>query len=98
MSERLTKKTNSGELTTIGMPNAVACYWKLKKYEDIEEELGIDLIKLLKVVDDGVLYTKDKEVSLSQGIRTVYMTLNLNQKCITRIIIGDYCECEIENY
>ena len=46
--KRLTKKTDSGELTTIGMPKAVACYWKLKKYEDFEEELGIDLTTLLK--------------------------------------------------
>ena len=53
---RLTKKTDTKEGTTIGMPKAIKAYWKLKEYEDIEEELGIDLITLYKVLDQGIYY------------------------------------------
>lgn len=46
--KRITKKTDTKEGTTIGMPKAIKAYWKLKEYEDIEEELGIDLIILFE--------------------------------------------------
>lgn len=49
---RLTKQTDTKEGTTIGMPKAVAAYWKLKEYEDLEEELDIDLITLFDELKD----------------------------------------------
>lgn len=57
--ERLTKKTDAEARTTIGMPRAVACYWKLKKYEDIEEEIGIDLITKFNIeVSNQTVFVK----------------------------------------
>ena len=55
---RLTNKNATKQGTTIGMPKAVACYWKLKPLEDIEEELGIDLITLFKALTYGI-YVKE---------------------------------------
>lgn len=40
--ERLTNKYDSKEGTTIGMPKAVACYWKLKGIEDVMEKHNIE--------------------------------------------------------
>lgn len=54
---RLTYKTDNGEYT--GMPNSVdtrTCLEKLAKLEDIEEELGIDLITLFKALKDGIWF------------------------------------------
>ena len=57
---RLTDKNATRQGTTIGFPNAIACYWKLKDLEDIEDELGIELITLFKALKDGFYY-KGKE-------------------------------------
>ena len=46
---RLTEKNATMQGTTIGFPNAIACYWKLKDLEDIEEELGIDLVAMARL-------------------------------------------------
>lgn len=53
---RLTKKYAERLGTTIGMPLAVECYWKLRDLEDIEEELGIDLITLFKAFKNRFAY------------------------------------------
>lgn len=60
MSERLTEKGGMSlfQLTENVNPNkAVECYNKLSELEDIEEELGIDLITLFKALKDGVWST-----------------------------------------
>lgn len=43
-------------------------YWQiakleteLKKYEDIEEELGIDLVTLFKAIENGIWFKKGKK-------------------------------------
>ena len=54
---RFTKKGATREGTTIGFPKAVECYWKLKNYEDIEEELGIDISILIKALQKGIYGT-----------------------------------------
>lgn len=54
--KRLTNKNASPERTTIGMPKAVACYWKLKQYEDLEEELGIELSVLFKAFKQEYIF------------------------------------------
>lgn len=54
---RLTDKNATRQGTTIGFPNAIACYWKLKNYEDIEEELGIDLITYFKLINAKNVYS-----------------------------------------
>lgn len=49
---RYTKKINNGYTTEQEGINAVVpCIGKLGKLEDIEEELGIDLVKLFKVLE-----------------------------------------------
>lgn len=57
---RLTYRTDNGEYT--GMPNSIeirTALEKLSKIEDIEEELGIDLIPLLTVLTNGYVFWKD---------------------------------------
>lgn len=60
---RLTYRTDNGEYT--GMPNSIeirTALEKLSKIEDIEEELGIDLITLFKALKDGIIvYYEDEE-------------------------------------
>lgn len=61
--KRLTYRTDNGEYT--GMPNSIeirTALEKLSKIEDIEEELGIDLITLFKALKDGInVYYEDEE-------------------------------------
>lgn len=60
---RLTYRTDNGEYT--GMPNSIEIRMaleKLSKIEDMEEELGIDLITLFKALKDGInVYYEDEE-------------------------------------
>lgn len=60
---RLTYRTDNGEYT--GMLNSIeirTALEKLSKIEDIEEELGIDLITLFKALKDGInVYYEDEE-------------------------------------
>ena len=52
---RLTKKNGTPEGTTIGMPIAVSCYWKLKEYEDEEDDLDeINLLTLINALRNGI--------------------------------------------
>lgn len=39
---RLTKKNATPKGTTIGIPKAVKCYWKLKDIEDVMEKFNIE--------------------------------------------------------
>ena len=52
---RLTKKGISN-LLVCNKEYANAMYNKLCQYEDIEEELGIDLVTLFKAFENGVYY------------------------------------------
>ena len=56
---RITKKTDTKEGTTIGMPKAIKAYWKLKELEDIEDEIGLDLIIVFKALKNGIA-TRDE--------------------------------------
>ena len=54
---RLTNSTNSiieGTVTPIDVHKEQLIYSKLKSLEDIEEELGIDLITLFKALKNGI--------------------------------------------
>ena len=58
---RYTKKINNGYTTEQEGINAVVpCIGKLGKLEDIEEDLGIDLVKLLSLKECDTLYCKYK--------------------------------------
>ena len=57
---RLTYRTDNGEYT--GMPNSIeirTALEKLSKIEDIEEELGIDLITLFKALKQKEVYIRE---------------------------------------
>ena len=66
---RITKKTDTKEGTTIGMPKAIKAYWKLKELEDIEEELGISLDILFKALKNGFYEIQFKSL-WEYGIKT----------------------------
>lgn len=61
---RITKKTDLFIGTTVSMPKAIECYWKVKDYEDLEEELGINLIIFTKAMLNGV-YVKSCRMFVS---------------------------------
>ena len=53
--ERLTYRTDNGEYT--GMPNSIeirTALEKLSKIEDMEEDIGVDFITLIKMLKDDV--------------------------------------------
>jgi len=58
---RLTKKVSVGYNPAPQKYGSRAIYNKLGQLEDIEDELGIDLITYLKVMMDRVIYVKGKE-------------------------------------
>lgn len=51
---RLTEHLEEDSVFTLGMPKAHSCYIKLSKLEDIEDELGIDLLTLFKALKNGI--------------------------------------------
>ena len=72
---RLTYRTDNGEYT--GMPNSIeirTALEKLSKIEDIEEELGIDLITLFKALKDGinVQYEDEERYKFHNDLRIEY--------------------------
>ena len=81
---RLTMKIRDGFYTAHNINSTDDLKYKLGKYEDIEEELGIDLITLFKALKDGVWtnqeqYYGDEE----QGkIRFFKVRLLLEEKAI----------------
>lgn len=54
--KRLTKTFKNGELHTL-RPCCVPYYTKLSQLEDIEDELGIDLITLFKLINVEDVYS-----------------------------------------
>ena len=85
------------DLTSMGyLPNFMAdegdCIQKLGKLEDIEEELGVDLITLFKALKDGI-YTTDGfvrcvELSLLSGVW--YLT---NEEECLALPVDSYGQC-----
>lgn len=59
---RVTKKTDTKEGTTISMPKAIKAYWKLKKYEDIEEWFEINLPILFEALENGIYAIKQSNI------------------------------------
>lgn len=52
--------------------NSNACVDKLGKLEDIEEELGIDLIALFRALNDGIYVIEDNDnYVVEDGIRSI---------------------------
>lgn len=80
MENRITKKTDTKEGTTIGMPKAVKAYWKLKDHEDIEDELGISIKDYFRLFNTAQLWVYSNcgkwKVSLT-GINTYSKTITL---------------------
>ena len=67
--------------------NSNACVDKLGKLEDIEEELGIDLITLFKALKDG-FYFKYKDKILSSNDYFLQITVDLRDNWTFDIISG----------
>ena len=63
---RLTGKNATRQGTTIGFPKAIACYWKLKDYEDIEDELGLPLKIWIYLVQKDLI--KEERIYVSNSI------------------------------
>ena len=57
---RLTERFNDH---IIAMTDTIACMSKLCRLEDIEEELGIDLITLFKALKNGVCYYSNSQLT-----------------------------------
>ena len=76
--QRLTKRNATKQGTTIGMPKAVHAYWKLKEIEDIEDELGIDLILLGKAIKGIWIKNKDSKEPFYVG--SPYICFSENNK------------------
>ncbi len=74
---RLTKKIEEGFYTTPNINSTDDLKYKLGKLEDIEEELGIDLIKAVElckqVISKKVVYVKEE-----YGIYTLKITEELD--------------------
>lgn len=76
---RLTYKRGSGILVENTIPYGIhdgVCYQdcvnKVGEYEDIEKELGIDIITLFKAIQRGFYYSVEYEDELEEG----YFKLN----------------------
>ena len=52
---RLTKQNATFEGTTVAMPTAVRCYWRLKEYEDKEDELGVGILTIIEAFENGII-------------------------------------------
>ncbi len=94
---RLTDKNATRQGTTIGFPNAIACYWKLKKYEDIEEEIGIDLVILFKALKSKELWWKTKTYGL---VKTTFQLEGLRPEIslIDRKLVISLCWHSLDDW
>ena len=89
LTQPVTEKTLKN-LREMGMPDfkyqekddvlICDCIDKLGELEDIEQELGIDLITLFKAVKNGIYYTKDAFVSAPDCLKenVIYRAENQN--------------------
>ena len=59
--KRLTEKQETGDYSLIKYNSIVRANarFKLGQYEDVEEELGIDLVILFKALKNGIIYKTD---------------------------------------
>ena len=62
----MTHHYRDGKYRPTNFHTKIECYNKLGQLEDIEEELGIDLITLFKALKDGFYYTKPHLISISK--------------------------------
>ena len=88
---RITKKTDTKEGTTISMPKAIKAYWKLKEYEDIEEKWHIDLIArqcYFKNAQNEIIEAEVWGIDLRCG--TLLITLNCESKNSFGVYQKDY--------
>lgn len=78
--ERLTKKVNEEQALSNfpkgEVPTGVLKELKLSKLEDLEEDLGIDLITLCKAIRDGICL-KDKHYVLTH----YHIDIMVDEKC-----------------
>lgn len=77
--KRLTKKREDGLYEDIDEVVVTNCSNKLGQIEDIEEELGVDLITLLKALENGFYYKYEH-----YGIDFV----EPNDDCLEEILYG----------
>ena len=77
---RLTKKRKDGLYdNSYGVCDEEAC--KLGQLEDIEEELGIDLITLFKAMKQGIYYKEEVWGKMFSGFSSI-IYLSLKDKCL----------------
>ena len=107
MEERLTKKQNDHYLPIGHLYEDVQNgYNKLGQLEDIEEELGVDLIVLFKALKNGIIYKTDygydegdyhwnyidaKYISLGMSYYEPFLVIKLEQQ-------PDIEQLELSNY
>lgn len=82
---RLTMKIRDGLYTAPNINSTDDLKYKLGKYEDIEQELGIDLITLFKALKNG-FYFKYKDKTLSSNDYFFQITTDLRDNWIFDII------------
>ena len=63
------------------------CSQKLGKIEDLEEELGIDLITLFKATQQGIWMKRNKDFYFFDNL-----IVDLKHKCLVQIISNDEVE------
>lgn len=88
---RLTYKTDNGEYT--GMPNYIPirqALEKLSQLEDIEEELGIDLVTLFKALKNGIYVSKNDKRFIPIILCHEDLTLDLEIGYQDYVSIKDY--------
>lgn len=87
---RLTKSTKSiieGTATPIDVHKEQLIYLKLKSLEDIEKEIGIDLITLFKATHQGIWMKRNKDFYFFDNL-----IVDLEHKCLVQIVSNDEVE------
>lgn len=93
---RLTDHLEKDSVFTCDEKTFIKCYKKLSQLEDIEEELGIDLITLFKALKNGVYaYDHANNIDHMKILSTFYDTKDM--ECQTDFD-GDIFEYDFADY
>ena len=91
---KLTKKNdNHYVIKNLNYDNTIAVNQKLGQLEDIEEELGIDLITLFKAIKNGI-YKKDEDLCFEATLRMhngeYYLCQPYDDRLLHVVYLKDY--------